>query len=85
MSTATEIISTTTPPPSRPMLTLDGRALLEDRATRLRNRVPALRAAAFDSPGDGPATRDLERAVVELDALEATLAVAGRIPGVGSG
>ena len=81
MSTATEVVTATAPPASRPMLTLDGRALLEDRATRLReHRVPTLRATAFDSPDDGTARRDLQRALAELDALEATLDVAGRIP-----
>ena len=81
MSTATEVVSATAPPASRPMLTLDGRALLEDRATRLReHRVPTLRATTVDSPDDGTARRDLQRALAELDELEATLDVAGRIP-----
>jgi transcription elongation GreA/GreB family factor len=63
------------------MLTLDGRALLEDRATRLReHRVPTLRAATVDSPDDEAAQLHFDRALAELDELEATLDVAGRIP-----
>jgi transcription elongation factor GreA len=77
MSTTT-IVSATKAHPSRPMLTLDGRALLQDRAARLReDRIPALRAAVMDSRHDGSARQDLDRALVELDTLETTLDVAG--------
>lgn len=81
MRTTTEIVPATTATASRPVLTLDGRALLEDRAARLRDaRVPALRAAIADGANDGSAHLDLERALWELEALEATLAAAGLVP-----
>lgn len=81
MSITTAIVSIPQRPLARPMLTLDGRALLEDRATRLReSQIPALRAAVVDGRSDGSARLDLDRALAELDGLEAALAVAGVVP-----
>jgi transcription elongation factor GreA len=80
MSTIT-FVSATKPASARPMLTLDGRALLKDRAARLREgQIPALRAAVVDSRHDGSARQDLDRALAELDILETTLDVAGIVP-----
>lgn len=81
MSVTTAIVSATQQPTARPMLTRDGRALLEDRATRLREvQIPALRAAVVDGRQDATAVLDRDRALAELDGLEATLAVAGLVP-----
>lgn len=80
MSTLTSVspsIRTT----GRPMLTLDGVGLLEQRAAWLREEeIPPLRAAVARRPGDWLAELDLDRALAELDTLETTLDVAGIIP-----
>ena len=66
----------------RAVLTLDGRALLQDRAAWLRDeQIPALRAAVFDShPRDWSVHRDLDRAEEDLRRLESTLHVAATVP-----
>lgn len=66
----------------RAVLTLDGRALLQDRAAWLRDeQIPALRAAVFDShPRDWWVHQDLDRAEEDLRRLERTLHVAATVP-----
>lgn len=66
----------------QPLLTPDGRTLLEERAGRLRDHtIPALRAAVVDGHmQDWSPQPDLNRALAQLIAVEATLREAREIP-----
>ncbi len=65
----------------RPMLTLDGRALLHDRVRWLRDEeIPVMREAAFNDPADWTLRLDLDRAEELLRTLERTLHVADTVP-----
>ena len=60
-----------------PVLTADGRALLVARVTRLRETVlPELREALADPKRDHEVVLDYERALLELQRLDAVLASA---------
>ena len=66
----------------QPLLTPDGRTLLEERAGLLRDHtIPALRAAVVDGHMQDWSPRpDLDRALAQLLAIEATLREAREVP-----
>lgn len=69
-----------------PVLTLDGRRRLSERADRLRHEVlPELRPLLVEWQRDERLVAEFERAQHELDALEGLLAEAADLPAVPEG
>jgi transcription elongation factor GreA len=65
---------------SDPVLTAEGRAMLAERAERLRREVlPELRVLLPDPNRDPTVDADYHRALIELDRIEATLASARHV------
>lgn len=70
------------PWPDGPVLTVDGRNRLQERAERLRGEtLPELRPLLSEWQRDERAVAEFERAQAELDRLEGLLAEAGTLSG----